>query len=133
LEFNNALEIDPDFSEVQDHLENSESLASEEMTVAELEEFYIQETGGIPSETRERLTDSETTAEEDDAVRDQLVHADETAVDDIRILVVDHLIHIGNQLNQGFLPGVDSREPAQEQNQPNFGNTANFEFRLPLP
>ncbi len=32
----------------------------------------------------------------------------------------------------GFIPGMESREPVQEQNQPTFGNTANIEIIVPI-
>jgi tetratricopeptide (TPR) repeat protein len=47
--------------------------------------------------------------------------------------VVDQMMHTAGVLDQGFLPGLDSRNTTQEENQSSFGNTANFNIRVPLP
>jgi hypothetical protein len=47
--------------------------------------------------------------------------------------VLDRMERTGEVMNQVFLPGVESREPAQEQSQSGFGNSASFEISVPLP
>jgi hypothetical protein len=43
------------------------------------------------------------------------------------------MMHTAGVLDQGFLPGLDSRNTTQEENQSSFGNTANFIIHVPLP
>jgi hypothetical protein len=43
------------------------------------------------------------------------------------------MMQTADMLDRGFLPGVDSREPSQEREQPAFGNSASFELSIPLP
>jgi hypothetical protein len=47
--------------------------------------------------------------------------------------VMIQVMHMGGMLNQGFLPGIESREPVQEQTQTTFGKTASMEIVVPLP
>jgi hypothetical protein len=39
----------------------------------------------------------------------------------------------GRSLDQGFLPGIDTRKPTQEENQSSFGNATSFFIRIALP
>jgi len=45
---------------------------------------------------------------------------------------IDRLQTTGQIIDFGFIPGVESREPVQEQSQPTFGNTANIEISVPI-
>ena len=47
--------------------------------------------------------------------------------------LLDRLQHTGQFIDVGFIPGVESREPVQEQTQPTFGNTANIEIKVDIP
>jgi hypothetical protein len=47
--------------------------------------------------------------------------------------VVSRMVQTGSVLSQGFLPGLDSRKPNQEQSQSSFGNVANIKVTAPLP
>jgi tetratricopeptide (TPR) repeat protein len=45
----------------------------------------------------------------------------------------DRLEHTEQNISSGFIPGVDSRNPLQEQNQQTFGSTASIDIEVTIP
>ncbi len=53
--------------------------------------------------------------------------------DAVRPSTLDRLVQTQQQLSVGFVPGVDARQPLQEQSQPTFGSAANIEVEIRIP
>ena len=95
------------------------------MSVQELEQHYVEASAGggrkVSSSTEIVPAQDETPVES--------TPSEGLAAQSL----VNTMVRTSTVLDQGFLPGVDSREPAQEQSQPSFGNTASLEVRVYLP
>ncbi|MBN1780955.1 hypothetical protein JW948_07525 [bacterium] len=119
--YREALQLDPGFKKAQEHLEIAENLTASAMTAPEFEQQLAA--GRDEPETAETGTGAGTES-----------HEPGTAIAETPVsAVMDQINHTGAVLDQGFLPGLDSRKPTQEQGQPIFGGSASFEIVVPLP
>lgn len=118
-EYQRAVELDPNFFRARQNSTRTEALSEGEVEVSVLEQRFTRASTGMEAVTsREpRISVAEET----------------TQLERPGSPVTDHILHIGSVLNQGFLPGIDSRKPAQEQSQSSFGSTANIKISVPLP
>jgi tetratricopeptide (TPR) repeat protein len=123
--YREALMHDPGFLQAGEKLKVSENLISGSGEISELEQKVAGET--------DEVTTAETEIPESAENEPEIETAMEPASIPAQTSVMDQLIHTSAVLDQGFLPGIDSREPAQEQSQPSFGGTANFKIVIPLP
>ena len=118
-QYNTAVGLDPNFQSANRNLSRAESYESANTDIAELEQM------AMGSEVEEEPSSQEETPEEPQ---------EEVAESDLEVdPLMSQMLHMGSVLNQNFLPGLDSRKPAQEQNQSSFGSTANFQITVPLP
>ena len=118
-EYQKAVELDPDFRKAQNNLNQSKSLSTVPMKVAQLEEVYAEKS--TPRTTQQSQPKSAVSP------------ADNVQPRRPAVSVTDHMIRIGSVLNQAFLPGIDSRKPAQEQADSGFGNMARIKIHILLP
>jgi len=102
--YDEAAKLDPGYSQAGQKRSRCESLAVGEIDLSEIQRLVDQTT--MPLEP---------------------VQASELNP------VMIHVLHMGTMLNQGFLPGVESRKPIQEQSRSSFGNSANINVSIPLP
>jgi tetratricopeptide (TPR) repeat protein len=137
--YREAIKLDPNFTQVQEKLTVSENLSVSTMDAAEFEQQlaspgteYTASSTVSPSgeaEQKEPSGSAESTAGEEAAA----VSPGQEVFGTASTQVMDQMIHTSTVLDQGFLPGLDSRKPAQEQSQPTFGGTVQFEMVIPLP
>ena len=123
--YREALMHDPGFSRASEKLKVSENLIAGGLEIGELEQ-QLAGSAGEPAGTE--LKTAESAGEEPESGA-ETGPVSMPAQD----IVMDQMIHTSTVLDQGFLPGIDSREPAQEQSQPSFGGTADFQIIIPLP
>ena len=112
-EYSQAADLDPGFETAQNSLGRSESMAGGDLGAAELEILYtesVEPEVARASDTSEAAGGAAPAAE-----------------------ITGQMIHTVEVINQGFLPGLESRKPALEQSLTGFGNTANFNVSIPLP
>ena len=124
-EFAKACELDPNFNSAKSKCIKAASMVKVEVAIPDLVQLYTSLTVRQPSKPSERPS-----AEIADFLGER---APGTAGVLGGRTPTDHLIHMGDVMTQVFLPGIDSRNPAQEESQSSFGSTANFEFDFPLP
>jgi tetratricopeptide (TPR) repeat protein len=123
--YREALMHDPGFLQAGDKLKVSENLIAGSGEIGELEQ---QLAGGAGEPAGAEIKTAESSGNEPEAEGER-----EAVSMPAQNIVMDQMIHTSTVLDQGFLPGIDSREPAQEQSQPSFGSTANFKIVIPLP
>ena len=123
--YREALMHDPGFSQASEKLKVNENLIAGGLENSELEQRMA---GGAAEPAGAELKTSESAGNETEAGAEI-----EPVSMPAQNIVMDQMIHTSTVLDQGFLPGIDSRKPAQEQSQPSFGGTANFEIVIPLP
>ncbi|MFQ6115104.1 MAG: tetratricopeptide repeat protein [bacterium] len=99
-EFQNAIELDPNFSSAAQKIEQAQTYIEGETEITKLVQEIEQ-----PIEKMELANPT----------------------------IADRLQHTQQNIGAGFIPGVDSRDPVQEQSQQTFGNTASIEIEVPLP
>ncbi len=131
--YKQAADLDPNFQQAQQHYKAAQELELGSISIQDLE---VQVAAG-PSVTREVTPITQTASEETSesaSLSTDMETPGMTAIEDFGSQsLVDQMIRTSTVLDQGFLPGIDSREPAQEQGESSFGNTANIEIRVPLP
>ncbi len=118
--YGEAVNLDPGFGQAQQNLSQSEEISEAGTEVAEFEVAVMDET---PTEEPSEEAESVEVAEEEPEQEVQ-----ETDVD-----LTSQMVHTGEVMTQIFLPGVESREPVQEQATPSFGNSASFRIIIPIP
>ncbi len=132
-EYAKAAELDPKYTAAKKKQTLTESMAAEsEMEISELVNTFMALTGTLPQPREARAAEPvEPVAEEEvtELPVEPVVQADWLGSRSI----LDHMFHTGEVGSQGLLPGIDSRNPAQEQSQTSFGNSAAFEIEIPLP
>ena len=153
LEYQKAAELDPNFRLANEGSGRVDQLTTAQMSIPLLEEVFIGETGGAgtaASSQAEAATQAEAPASADETRSSEEARAEagpgEAAGEkeirseaEIPVALpalpplVDRMMQTADFLDRGFLPGVDSREPAQEQSKPGIGNTANISIRVDLP
>lgn len=118
--YREAVNLDPGFGQAQQNFSQSQEISQTGTEVAEFEIAVMDEApSGEPSEEAEPVEVAEEESEEE---------IEETNVD-----LTTQMIHTGEIMTQIFLPGVESREPVQEQVTPSFGNAASFRIIIPIP
>jgi tetratricopeptide (TPR) repeat protein len=134
-EFRKAVELDPAFKKAGEAASRAESLQLSEMKMADLQILYAEmnapagpeEPAGPAAAADATETKGAGRSEEAAAASPLLRPGTETSA------LVERMMQTADMLDRGFLPGVDSREPSQEREQPAFGNSASFELSIPLP
>ncbi|MBN2102439.1 hypothetical protein JW835_00190 [bacterium] len=124
--YHEAVMLDPGFVRAQQGLTVSEKLSAGKMDVSQLEQQYV--TSEVETETSESASAEGDTGEEAEGEE-----AAETVAEAPSANVVNQMIHSGGVLDQVFLPGVESREPAQERNASTFGSDATFDIHVDIP
>jgi tetratricopeptide (TPR) repeat protein len=124
-EFQKAVDLDPKFTQAGEAVSRADDLNVSNTDVKELETQFAQSTAESRGAASAPLP-AGTTAQ-GQAVASEAPNA---GVGDP---LSDQMLHAAGMLDQGFLPGIDSRKPSQEQSQPSFGNSASFEIRIPVP
>jgi|GEM_PF-253711 len=151
-EFRKAVQLDPKFEKAAEQVSRVEVLSTGNMPIPDLEQQFA----AANVEIAEGAESTVAAADKGTAKPGQGLGAAQTASsaggrrtaeerrnDDRRESrpspaqrqdsVLDRMERTGEVMNQVFLPGVESREPAQEQSQSGFGNSASFEISVPLP
>lgn len=123
--YGEAAMLDPEFSQALEKQTVSENLSSSQDEVTVLEQQYV-------SSEPETDTDMSVSAEPE-AAEASSESTPESGAEIPSTDIVNRMIHTGNVMNQVFLPGVDSREPAQERNASTFGVEAVFDIRVDIP
>jgi TolB-like protein/Tfp pilus assembly protein PilF len=118
-QYQNAIELDPNFIQAGQNLSESEKMTASEIEVSKLEEIYTETT--TQTKAKEKPVKLTVTEEKEPDSSEQTEN------------IMDQMLHMGTILDQGFLPGVESREPAQEQSQSSFGSTVEFKISVPIP
>jgi TolB-like protein len=146
-EYRKAAELDPNFRQAQEGAGRVDRLTEAQMNTAALEEVFIRETAGTgeaasaqaqaaATQKDEEMTEENGTAaasaqEEQGQARTEAAGGPVTAAAESS--VIDQIMHTAGVLDQGFLPGIDSRKPTQEESQSSFGNATSFFIRIALP
>jgi tetratricopeptide (TPR) repeat protein len=119
-----------------DRLEELYAEGASETEAAEAAETQTQETGERQEENQQagleqpREESQEETTAREEPPQETVRMPDEPGT---TVSLVDQILHTAEVLDQGFLPGIDTRKPTQEENQSSFGNAASFEIHVPLP
>jgi len=122
--YREAVMLDPGFIPAQQKLTVTENLSSGNVEISELEQQYaVSETETDIETASAEQADSKETEESDSEITAEAPSAD----------IVNQMIHSGGVLDQVFLPGVESREPAQERNASTFGSEATFDIQVDIP
>jgi tetratricopeptide (TPR) repeat protein len=121
-EYEKAVDLDPDFDDAETKRIQSVSMTAVDVDISDLVNVFVSLTMPQVAEQPSPGAD-EFLGERGPGTAGVLGGRTPT----------DHLIHMGDVMTQVFLPGIDSRNPAQEESQSSFGSTANFEFDFPLP
>ena len=144
-EYKKATGLDPNFRQAERGVDRVEKLSAAELSIPSLEGIFLAETGAAgtaaaaqeaPASTDQTQTMDETqTAAESETEGEKEIRpaAEGPVAAPAPSALVDQMMHTADVLDRGFLPGVDAREPAQEQSKPGIGNTANIEIRVDLP
>jgi tetratricopeptide (TPR) repeat protein len=133
-EYRKAAELDSKFKKAAEAASRAESLTLSETNMTELEAMYTAafapakpEPEPAPAKAAAAGSGKKRKAPASKPAASAAASAsDQTAR-------VERMMHTADMLDRGFLPGVDSREPLQEGEQPAFGNSAGFELTIPLP
>lgn len=130
--YKQAVDLDPNFQQAQQHYETAQELELGSISIRDIEVQVAATTtvgeAALPSQAASEQETSES------ASSTETESPGMTAMQGLGTeSLVDQMIRTSTVLDQGFLPGIDSREPAQEQSQSSFGNTANIEVRVHLP
>ena len=110
-EYRKAIDIDPNFRKARQSLVETETLVKV-ATPARLERVYAEKTPYRETPTQER--------------RPVAQRSDNLQTTTSTFSLTDHMVRIGSNLNESFLPGIEAREPSVEQSDTGFGNIANF-------
>lgn len=146
-QYQRAAQLDPHFTSAVQGSSRAEDLTLSQMPVSALEDLYVQTaapatetaaaTAPPPSATQSQ---EQSSASQDAPVPTsaatepaQAAAIETPEMTGIEAPLVDQMMHTAEVLDQGFLPGIDSRKPTQEENQSSFGNSASFEIHVPLP
>jgi TolB-like protein len=147
-EYQKAVELDPKFRQAELGTSRVDRLTAAQMSFTGLEELFIRETVGTEaagsaqaqaSTTKKDTETSKETGTTAAAVQEGQGQALAEAAAEGPVSatamspVVDQMMHTASVLDQGFLPGIDTRKPTQEENQSSFGNAASFIIRITLP
>jgi tetratricopeptide (TPR) repeat protein len=140
-EYQKAIELDPKFQPASQGSSRVDRLTAAQMSVTRLEDIFIQETVGTSTATTVQAqapaskTQKNTQASKEtrNAPASASTVAENPITATVSSPVVDQMMHTAGVLDQGFLPGIDSRKPTQDGNQSSFGNAASFEIHIPLP
>jgi len=151
LEYKKALQLDPKFQQAGGGADRTEKLTAAGVSIASLEEIFVRESGEITTaaaaQAAEQASKTEKGTESSGEIRNEAEAAssefERNTAPPVRSAaepppaaatdLVDRIMHTAGVLDAGFLPGVDSRKPAQEQGKPGIGNSANIEIRVDLP
>ncbi len=135
-QYQRAVDLDPHFSSAAQGVARAENLVLFQMPVSALEELYAQTsvtdetTARTSSRTQEQSVSSTSIPQETPSISETgALQPPAGAVAPL----VDQMLHTAGVLDQGFLPGIDSRKPTQDENQSSFGNAASFKIRVHLP
>ncbi|HEX9934088.1 MAG TPA: tetratricopeptide repeat protein [bacterium] len=152
-QYQRAAQLDPNFEQAVQAVSRSEDLVLSEIPLGQLENMFSgtaseTETAAVPTQgqqnqeeieeqTQERPPQEQITETSAERVERQPVSDIETPLtpegSEPATPLIDQMLHTAGVLDQGFLPGLDSRNTTQEENQSSFGNAANFLVRVHLP
>jgi len=136
-EFNKAVELDPGFEIARQKNDQLTDLDAELQPMSELVQVADNQFGEVTTPAREAATvPTPPTTEVPGKPADQLSDTGLPKLPPAGIpspTLLDRLQHTGQIIDFGFIPGIESREPVQEQTQQTFGNTANIEIKLDIP
>ncbi|MBN1893528.1 tetratricopeptide repeat protein [bacterium] len=151
-EFRKAVELDPTFEKAAEQISRVETLSLGNASIPDLEQQFVIAAAEIPVVAEPVTTagaQPETAEAEEELPAVQAGTGPVRKTEDERredrrsmagpagggrqLSVIDRMERTGEVMTQVFLPGVESREPAQEQSQSGFGNSASFEINVPLP
>jgi tetratricopeptide (TPR) repeat protein len=130
-EYRKAAELDSKFKKAAEAASRAESLTLSETSMTELEVLYAA--AFAPAKPASEPAPAKTAAAGSGKSRKAPASKPATASGSEGTARVERMMHTADMLDRGFLPGVDSREPLQEGEQPAFGNSAGFELTIPLP
>jgi len=123
--YREALIHDPGFAQARKKLTVAENLSAGSTDIAALEQQFAAgeaETGGPASAPAGPGADE---------IKDGDIA--ESGLDVSESVIVNQMIHSVGVLDQAFLPGIESREPAQERSESSFGSTARFHIQVTIP
>jgi TolB-like protein len=128
-EYKKATFLDPQFQQAKEGVNRAEALTAAQLSISALEEVYARASGETPSETVAQAP----VPKEEEKKQARRETSAETAAAAASPPLVDQMMRTAGVIDQGFLPGIDSRSPSQEQNKPSFGNSAGFDIRVDVP
>ncbi len=138
-EFNKAVELDPGFEMAGQKSEQFSDLGAELQPMSELVQLADNQLGQFTTPAPEAATLQPITppSTQPQTLSEPLAETGLPNVPGAGIMptptLLDRLQNTGQFIDVGFIPGVESREPVQEQAQPTFGNTANIEIKVDIP
>ena len=136
--YREAIQIDPNFTKASQQLNQTETMKAGEVEITQLE-TQLESESSEPDAGQSIVTEKpeakepDVAAETDNQTEAPVAAMPEPVSVSLDVQLVDQMIHTGNMMDQGFLPGVESREPAQEEGQTSYGSEIQFEIRVPLP
>jgi TolB-like protein len=151
LEYKKALQLDPGFKQAGSGAERAEKLSAAQIAIPRLEELFVraaaETNAAAAARTAEPASKTEKGTESSGEIRNEAQAASPEIEENAKPAVrsdaglppaaasdlFDRMMQTAGVLDVGFLPGVDSRKPAQEQGKPGIGNSANIEIRVDLP
>ena len=158
--YQEALELDPNFKKAAEHQTFTEQLATPVLEIRQIEsmvrsEYQKTEVASSGSYTNSSTASDQSTESGDansaqtpsassDAALGETVQTDianntpsvqnsPLSQPEIPNVLVNQMVHSASVLDQVFLPGIDSREPNQEQQGSSFGSTPEFRIQVALP
>jgi tetratricopeptide (TPR) repeat protein len=134
--YQKASELDPGFFRAAEGVIRSEEFILSEMPVMDLVDLFSgispeKETAAAQLQPASSTTGTQAGTTPSTGRESSPADAGPSA--GMESSIVDQIMHTAEVLDQGFLPGLDSRKPTQDENQTSFGSSASFEIRVPLP
>ena len=110
-QYKQAVSIDPNFSQAKENIEKTDAIATAPADISQLEKDFMVEVEAAPeapilSSTQQITTKSST---------------------------IDRLMSSGAHIGAGFVPGVESRKPAEESSGGTALGSAIIKVKVPLP
>ena len=157
--YQEALDLDPNFKKAAEHQSFSEQLATPVMEIGQIERMvrseyqtaeaaspnaYAKSSTASSQSAESGESDSAETPSTTDAAPGKTVQTDVTSITSsvkdspltqpvVPNVLINQMVHTASVLDQVFLPGLDSREPNQEQQASSFGSTPEFRIQIALP
>lgn len=114
--FNEAVKRDPKFEKARQNITKVQNINAASSDIAEFESLVIEDSD---IETQEDVPETQIAEDQTSTMPDENL--------------ISQMIHVSEFMTQTFLPGVESREPVQEQNATSFGSSTTINLIIPIP